>query len=266
MKVSHELPLKLLGESAKLNDYDYFLPHLAEEYQEYADYFIQARKDGRYIIMDNSLHELGAAMGDDILHKWLYIIEPNEFIVPDVWEQPKATIENARVWSKKSVPKHTTKVAVAQGLSYQDIVTCMVSFKTMGYKKVALSYGSHLFVNHGLQHPNPSYSKMMGRLWVVDRLVHEGVLIPGKDRLHLLGCSLPQEFGFHKNSSYESLIESIDTSSPIMAALEGIKYDEYGLRDKPKTNMNNSFDSHLTPQQSIYVNYNVNMFRTINNL
>lgn len=266
MKVSHELPLGLLNQSYRLNDYEYFLPHLAEQYPKYAEHFIQARKDGRYIIMDNSLHELGKAMGDAILHKWLYILEPDEFIVPDVWEDAKATIKNAALWTNKSVPKNTTKIAVAQGLSYSDINACMVSFKTMGYKKVALSYGANLFLHHGLQHPNPSYSKMMGRLWVVDKLVHDGVLIPGKDRLHLLGCSLPQEFGLHKNSSYESLIESIDTSSPIMAALEGIKYDEYGLRDKPKTNMNNSFDSHLTPQQSIYVNYNVNMFRTINNL
>jgi hypothetical protein len=41
---------------------------------------------GRYIVMDNSLHELGEAYNSERLMHWVNEIEPNEFIVPDVWE------------------------------------------------------------------------------------------------------------------------------------------------------------------------------------
>ncbi len=36
--------------------------------------------------MDNSLHELGEAYSTDRLMYWVNKLEPNEFIVPDVWE------------------------------------------------------------------------------------------------------------------------------------------------------------------------------------
>ena len=61
IKVSHEVPIALLGESKNFNDYDYCLPHLLDQYSLYEQYFRQAKKEGRYIIMDNSLHELGKA-------------------------------------------------------------------------------------------------------------------------------------------------------------------------------------------------------------
>ena len=75
VKVSHELPINLLHKSFEWNDYEYCLPHLMDDnlnLYEYRDHFLQAKKDGRYIIMDNSLHELGEAYAKDRLIHWLY--------------------------------------------------------------------------------------------------------------------------------------------------------------------------------------------------
>ena len=61
VKVSHELPNNMLHMSKEINDYEYCLPHLMDDnlnLYEYRDHFLQSKKDGRYIIMDNSLHEL----------------------------------------------------------------------------------------------------------------------------------------------------------------------------------------------------------------
>ena len=86
IKVSHELPNNMLHMSKDINDYEYCLPHLLDNRDGiYKDHFIQAKKDGRYIIMDNSLHELGEAYGEDRLLHWINELQPNEFIVPDVW-------------------------------------------------------------------------------------------------------------------------------------------------------------------------------------
>ena len=35
----------------------YMLPHLVDKYMQYEIYFLKARKDGRFIIMDNGLFE-----------------------------------------------------------------------------------------------------------------------------------------------------------------------------------------------------------------
>ena len=63
VKVSHDLPNNMLHMSKEINDYEYCLPHLLDKVQFYVknenppqvyrDHFLQAKKDGRYIIMDN---------------------------------------------------------------------------------------------------------------------------------------------------------------------------------------------------------------------
>ena len=50
-KVSHELPMNLLHMSCHINDYEYCLPHLLDQNEDYKKHFYDAKKDGRYIIM-----------------------------------------------------------------------------------------------------------------------------------------------------------------------------------------------------------------------
>ncbi len=59
IKVSHEVPICLLEHSLKFNHYDYCLPHLLDQNEQYREFFYKSKAEGRYIIMDNSLHELG---------------------------------------------------------------------------------------------------------------------------------------------------------------------------------------------------------------
>ena len=99
IKISHEVPRCLLYDSENFNDYDYALVHLLEEDETYREYFLEARNKGRYIILDNSLHELGHAYNDAGLLKWVEELRPNEFIIPDVWEDRNASVVNARKWA-----------------------------------------------------------------------------------------------------------------------------------------------------------------------
>ena len=81
MKVSHEVPKVLLNNSREFNDYDYCLPHLLDEDEYYRNFFYESKKQGRYIIMDNSLHELGKAYNHERLLHWITELEPDEFII-----------------------------------------------------------------------------------------------------------------------------------------------------------------------------------------
>ena len=152
VKVSHEVPFSLLEDSKRFNDYDYCLPHLLDEEPEYEKYFRQAKEEGRYIIMDNSLHELGEAYNTDRLIYWINEIRPNEFIVPDVWEDCISSIQNAEIWSLFDFPKEVEKVAVVQAKTLHEASECIKAYKRLGYKKIAYSYGASYY-NDICPHP-----------------------------------------------------------------------------------------------------------------
>jgi len=261
MKVSHEVPRCLLTASPEFNDYDYALPHLFDQDEEYLQYFKEAKKAGRYIIMDNSLHELGEAYNHNRLRYWIKELEPNEFIVPDVWMDCHSTAAQAKYWSQFSDLYPETKfTAVIQGKDKNDAYLCANLLANLGYKKLCVSYGATWY-NDFFPHTNPDMGKALGRVRFVQGLLKIDHL---KDiKFHLLGCSIPQEFGWYDNNPR---IESIDTSNPIMAALEGVWYNDNGLNTKPKANMNDYFDIDFLKLDYLNVVHNTNKFRIINNL
>ena len=261
MKVSHEVPLCLLEDSKKFNDYDYILPHLLDEEPAYLDYFLKAKAEGRYIIMDNSLHELGEAYNHDRLLHWIHEIQPNEFIVPDVWENMVESVQNAEIWSDYVFPKGVEKVAVVQAQTLYEASECTKAYKLLGYKKIAYSYGASYY-NNICPHPNKDLGKALGRLYVITTLLKMGDLTQ-EDRVHLLGCAVPQEFGWYKGIN---CIESIDTSNPVMASLEGITYLNAGLTHKPKANMNDFFYMESNRISYDLLDYNLTKFKQINNI
>jgi hypothetical protein len=61
-------------------------------------------------------------------------------------------------------------------------------------------------------------------------------------------------------------IESIDTSNPIMAAIGEMPYTKMGLHQKPMANMNKHQDISKEFVNEDLVDFNVEMFRTINGL
>lgn len=84
IKVFHEAPFCIMDTVQLYTDGDYCLPHLLDQNESYRKYFYEAKAAGRYIIMDNSLHELGTAYNTDRLLYWINELQPDEFIIPDV--------------------------------------------------------------------------------------------------------------------------------------------------------------------------------------
>jgi hypothetical protein len=261
IKISHEVPFCLLTKSREFNDYDYCLPHLMDENEEYRVFFLNSKNVARYIIMDNSLHELGEAYDSDRLMYWVNKLEPDEFIVPDVWEDYAASVRNAKQWATVKMPANTTKVAVVQAKNIHEAMLCTQAYKDLGYKKIAYSYGASYY-NDICPHPNKDLGKAIGRYMVIYDLYKQDVLSMF-DRVHLLGTASPIEFGMYKNMPF---IESIDTSSPIMAAIGEMPYTKMGLHMKPLANMNKHQDMSLDFVNEDLVEYNVEMFRQINGL
>ena len=142
IKISHEVPRCLLTASPEFNDYDYCLPHLLDKDEEYLQYFKDAKTKDRYIIMDNSLHELGEAYNHKRLRYWINELKPDEFIVPDVWMNCHQTAAQAKYWLQFKYPKNTKITAVIQGENKNQAYLCANLLANLGYKKLCVSYGA----------------------------------------------------------------------------------------------------------------------------
>jgi len=261
IKISHEVPFCLLKKSREFNDYDYCLPHLMDENEEYRNFFYESKKMGRYIVMDNSLHELGEAYNSKRLLYWIEELQPNEFIIPDVWENHTSSVVNARQWIQYDFPKEVLKVAVVQAKNIHEALLCTRTYKDLGYQKIAYSYGASYY-NDLCPHPNKDLGKAIGRFLMISNLYKNKVL-SDNDRVHLLGTASPIEFGMYHNFK---CIESIDTSNPIMAAIGGIPYTKMGLHLKPLANMNNYQNIDIKDVNEDLIEFNVEMFKQINKL
>jgi len=257
MKISHELPLSLMYYGYEWNDYDYCLPHLVDQYEQYRLYFQKAKLDKRFIICDNGLFEGVTHTTEDLLSK-INLIRPDIFIVPDAWNDSALTLRNAKEWinnHKHQLPEGVNLMAVCQGESLGELISTYQTLLDLGYTHIAFNHSSAAYQT---MYPNldPLKAQMYGRMEFIRRLVAENI-INRRAYHHLLGCSLPQEFMSYKDWPF---IQSVDTSNPILVGAEGERYTDSGLNWKPKEKLEYYFEKDLSGQIEDII-FNVNKFK-----
>jgi hypothetical protein len=264
MKISHESPLCLLGRSRDYNDYDYCLVHLLETEPTYLQFFKDSLAQGRTVLLDNSIFELGTAFDSDKFAHWIKVLKPTEYIIPDVLENTIGTMDNALDWKEKYHDKMTALgckgIGVVQGKSYADLVQCYEYLdKVIGVDKIAISFDYSYYLDV-CPHPNKWMGYALGRVQTLTNLLNDGVINTEKPH-HLLGCALPIEFMFYREKF--KWLESLDTSNPIVHALLGVGYEPGGLVNKKSLKLIELLD---TPEPSIAtmhsIRHNIQYFRS----
>lgn len=258
MKVSHELPLNLMHYGYQWNDYDYCLPHLIDQYDQYKIFFEKSRKDKRFIIMDNGLFEGVTHTTEDLLSK-IELVQPDIFIVPDAWNDATTTIRNAKSWMinyKAGLPEGVNLMAVCQGKDMGELVSTYQILVDLGYTHIAFNHSSIAYQKEyeGIDHLKAA---MYGRMELIRRLVASGT-IRNSHYHHLLGCSLPQEFMSYGDWKF---IKSVDTSNPILVGAEGIRYTDSGITFKPEHKLEHYFEKDLSGQVENII-FNVQKFKS----
>lgn len=232
MLISHELPNSLLHLSKIYNDYEYCLPSYYVKYEEYRDYYLEAKREGRFIILDNGLFE-GDKFTTEQLIEIINELKPDIFVVPDEWNDTFSTYINAFDWifnHKPNIFPGTELMVVLQGTSFDEIKRLYKRCSAMGYEHFAFNHSSIAYQD-AFMSPNKLYNAMVGRIALITEM-HGEDFIRKNHYIHLLGCSLPQEFLYY-GEGYE-FIKSVDTSNPVMAGLSGLLYNPWGLLDKIK--------------------------------
>lgn len=230
MLISHESPLCLLEESRKYNDYDYALVHLFEEIPTYYSFFKRSLEQGRRVILDNSIFELGKSFDPQKYLYWINHLQPTEYIIPDVLEDTLGTMDQALDWKEnyKSLVPDCRSIGVVQGKSYSDIVNCYNYLDiNINVDKIAISFDYSLYQKLH-PHANKWVSFTLGRAKLLSMLVEDKIINTSKPH-HLLGCALPIEFMFYRDYKW---LESLDTSNPVVHGLLGVGYEPGGLISK----------------------------------
>lgn len=264
MKLSHEVPKCMLEESRYFNDYDYALVHLFEEDKEYYNFFIKSLKMGRRVILDNSIFELGEAFDFKKYAKWVNKLHPTEYILPDVLGNSNSTMSNVDKFlsiNGKKISKDIKVIGVVQGDTIKDMIDCYKFYSNhMEVDKIAIGFNNKPYYNELSILDTMEEKCMEGRMMFINQLINNGLINYNKPH-HLLGCMLPQEFKNYKGKNY-SFIDTIDTSSPIVHAIKGIKFGENGIYKKESIKMVDLYNIKRIDISNEILFNNIKMFRS----
>ena len=199
MKRASIVPMKNVEHTFD-GDYAMLLAHLK-------DYYPARRNRNCYVIMDNSLIELGGAVDVETVYNAAKQCSADEFILPDVFRNADATIAKAIEsieWLKQHRHLGEFKLmAVCQGATFEDFVRCFLALEKIqeihciGIPKVAATLSTE-----GRPYLEP--------LWIGSPKV-----------IHLLGCwNNLTEFTKYKRPA---LIRSCDTCIPALLSTRDIR-------------------------------------------
>ena len=267
MLVSHESPINFLEESKQYNCYDYALVHLFETHPEYYNFFKRSLADGREVLLDNSIFELGKSFDPKKYRKWAEELNPTFYIVPDVLEDSIATMESWTKFMLDGAPAiDALKIGVIQGDTYQELVDCY-KFMVDNADYIAISFDYEWYERVSLSNRTRREGQLdrwcAGRQHLIERLMDDGIWDKTRPH-HLLGASLAREFGAYVSFADEMNIRSIDTSNPVVAGLTNNRYVAgLGLNHKPSVMLADLISTVVDEDQAEDILFNTSEFKKI---
>jgi len=198
---------------AGLSQFQMSLAHLVLKDNMYRRYYRKLSDNGGYVVLDNSIIELGNAMDFDQVLSAAGMVRADEVILPDVLFDSYKTIDLVTEALKNKNAKPYKKMAVVQGKDYNEICFCIKQYLEIDEIDVL-----------GIPKAWAKLVDENSRHILLNKLFHNGILnyitqVKGKE-IHLLGANDYSDF----NNSYHGLIRSIDSVYPSWMALHGIKF------------------------------------------
>ena len=258
MKRFHEAPLCIFRDVQEFTDGDYALVHLLK-YPGYRAAFECAIEEGREVILDNSLYELGTAFNGDEYVNWINRLQPSWFIVPDAWHDSIKTIEMFEQFEdayKDKIDPSVQWIGVAQGKTIAEV---KASYRALEPKcdMIAFNFDFKDFFRSmtGIDHDSERLDMSLGRVLMLSILDQQGVINRNKPH-HLLGCGIPGEYKIAKEKF--PWVYSIDTCHPVITGYAGFTYDgDDKFCMKSNVKMESIMFAGLTEQQIVNIAKNL---------
>ena len=282
IKINSELPNCMLKYNNELNQYDFVLFHLYSTNKKYKNYYLKQRKENpdRLMIFDNSAYEFyvkGETLNMVEYYEAICELQPDFYILPDVLMNKEKTIQGVKEFldlyslgifmNTKVTPK---PLAVAQGMSPEDLLDCLKLYKELNITHIALPFHNRFFFEIGRKVSadiQAAFVRWHGGCLVSEDMVYamgrvqfvrdNANALKDFEYVHLLGSHDP----FEKTLHDPNLIDSIDTGYPVKCALSGW---ELGHEPhKPEIIIDEFLDSKLASKYIDFIKWNVSTFRDL---
>ena len=275
IKINSEIPLCLLNENNKLNEYDFVLFHLYKTNKKYREYFLNQRKENpdRLMIFDNSAYEFFVKnetldMGE--FYKAILELNPDYYILPDTLMNMAKTLIDTKsflnvygVSIRNDENIKSEPLAVVQGNSVAEMQFCVSEYKKLKINAVALPFHNSFYRNmdvdvdimddffseFGPDNVDAEYA--MGRVQLMRNW--KGWLKDSFKHIHLLGSHQPYEKKYYHD------FDTMDTGYPVKCALEGVMLgNDY---KKPDTIIDDFLEKDLEDGVKERIKINIRAFK-----
>lgn len=261
--ISHESPLQLLCKSLDYNDFQYILPFFYKRYPKYKE-FMDKYEGLKFC--DNGLFE-----GETYtVQEQIQLIQETKcdiWIVQDTWNDATMTLKDAKYWmSLKNngvLPQKLNLMVVIQGKTFSEMELLYQQCLDLGYRHFAFNHSSIAYQNEIISIDGELTKSKVGRIELIKRLWNKNIM-KQNHYIHLLGSSDPTEFAYY-NKALPGVVDSLDTSSPIIFGCNKIQYDDDNIHIKCKDKMEVFFDKELSSQQEDCILENIKIFKQIIN-
>lgn len=257
--ISHEIPKQLFPIHDIINDYPYVLGHLLNLDEEYASFYKKKLETAPFSILDNSAFELGKSIPFQELYELSIEYKPTHLVLPDVVNDFLTTKNNAIKYMSEynNVLGNIKYIGVCQGDSFEEIADCIDLYVINQVDIIALPFDL-------IKESEWVTVRFRFMKWWIKKFYNKSPEFYRNVKFHLLGCQNPIEFALYKdNHIMNSLIYSIDTSSPIINGWVGNKFLEDGLLgEKPKAKLADNLDIKLNDEQLELISYNIRKFKS----
>lgn len=200
------------------------LAHLTK-HSEYKDFYRKQSEKGNFVILDNSIVELGKAVDIDYLLSVAQDIRAHELIFPDVFDDAEKTLQEA----KKAMVKfkgitHIRKAAVCQGKNLKEISNCAKELINLGIDTICIPKRSTLL--------NPNARAIITKS--IDKLVGQS-----KVQVHWLGVwnNLIEIYNFYNEFMVDLEFTKVRSCDTQWAAL--VTKNNYSVCELQETNLTN---------------------------
>lgn len=260
--VAHETPLHIMQskDHFKINDYTYVLLHKLIEDPEYYEVVKKINETRLHpIYLDNSCFELGASLSNDLLYEWTTKIVPSVVILPDTLGNKKATIEQTKEFLNEHPDTTHYGMAVIQGSSPEEMIECYQEFRDIKIEGEEIFMIAIPFV-YSWAEKDPIV-QANERIKLLHRM-NDTRVVDKYRKHHLLGTWWAGEFAYYREYDW---VYSVDTSNPVMAAIDGNKYSSAGVIGKPKATFDKVYHMKKGDIDMDLLYHNVNVFKEILN-
>jgi hypothetical protein len=191
-----------------VTSYHLALAHMTVADDDYRYFYADRKRQGDFVIMDNSVIELEEPLDMDDLMKACMMVGADEIVLPDHPHDSKNTMEDAYEYSEWVYTRFPIirQMAVPQGRDIQDWMECY-------FELVKLPFVDTIGIPKSLG---------SGRLIVmemIDKVLHD---VPRKE-YHMLGTwANPTEI--QRAANHYDWVRGVDSKIPVRAGLAGIQF------------------------------------------